>query len=244
MRVDAFAVRLRARTPWEGADLGVRLCQQEFRSVYRCYWSVALPVIALALATFEIASWLPGLLIWWLKPWLDRSILFVLSRAGFGQSTSARDLWRARPSVLWRQLVHSLTLRRLSIRRSFTQPVYQLEGLPRGERRERLRLIRKRGGGIAALLTAGFSLLETLLTFGLLSLLLWFAPPGEAPGLATYFTAEFGEFFNLAFACGYALVVLSLEPFYVAAGFGLYLNRRVELEAWDIEQEFRRAFVV
>jgi hypothetical protein len=28
----------------------------------------------------------------------------------------------------------------------------------------------------------------------------------------------------------------------VAAGFGLYLNRRVELEAWDIEQEFRRAF--
>jgi hypothetical protein len=23
----------------------------------------------------------------------------------------------------------------------------------------------------------------------------------------------------------------------------MYLNRRVELEAWDIEQEFRRAFV-
>jgi hypothetical protein len=33
-----------------------------------------------------------------------------------------------------------------------------------------------------------------------------------------------------------------LEPFYVAAGFAMYLNRRVELEAWDIEQEFRRGF--
>ena len=33
-----------------------------------------------------------------------------------------------------------------------------------------------------------------------------------------------------------------MEPFYVAAGFAMYLNRRVELEAWDIEQEFRRAF--
>ena len=37
-------------------------------------------------------------------------------------------------------------------------------------------------------------------------------------------------------------VVGLVEPFFVAAGFAMYLNRRVELEAWDIEQEFRRAF--
>jgi hypothetical protein len=40
----------------------------------------------------------------------------------------------------------------------------------------------------------------------------------------------------------YGLVVYFLEPFYVAAGFSMYLGRRVELEAWDIEQELRRAF--
>jgi len=40
----------------------------------------------------------------------------------------------------------------------------------------------------------------------------------------------------------YAAAVAFIEPFYVAAGFGMYLNRRVELEAWDVEQEFRRAF--
>ncbi len=33
-----------------------------------------------------------------------------------------------------------------------------------------------------------------------------------------------------------------VEPFYVAAGFAMYLNRRVELEAWDVEQELRHAF--
>ena len=49
---------------------------------------------------------------------------------------------------------------------------------------------------------------------------------------------------ELAYAFAYAAVVAFLEPFYVAAGFGMYLNRRVELEAWDIEQEFRRAFAV
>ena len=42
-------------------------------------------------------------------------------------------------------------------------------------------------------------------------------------------------------AVAYAAAVAFLEPLYVAAGFGMYLNRRVELEAWDIEQEFRRA---
>ncbi len=38
------------------------------------------------------------------------------------------------------------------------------------------------------------------------------------------------------------VVVAFLEPFYVAAGFAMYLNRRAELEAWDVEQELRRAF--
>ena len=40
----------------------------------------------------------------------------------------------------------------------------------------------------------------------------------------------------------YAGIVLVVEPFYVGAGFAMYLNRRVELEAWDVEQEFRLAF--
>ncbi len=242
MQVDAFAIRLRARSPWEAADLGVRLCQREWRSVYRCYWVVALPVFALCLATFEIANWLPGILIWWLKPWLDRTILFVLSRAGFGQGTRIRDLWRARGLVFWRQLLLTLTLRRLSFRRAFTQPVYQLEGLPRAERRQRLQLMRRRGGGIATLLTGGFALIETMITVGLLSLLLWFAPPGSDIGLASLFDDARVPWLEFSFAVSYLLVVAVLEPFYVASGFGLYLNRRVELEAWDIEQEFRRAF--
>jgi hypothetical protein len=38
----------------------------------------------------------------------------------------------------------------------------------------------------------------------------------------------------------FALVLLILEPFYVAAGFALYLNRRTLLEGWDIEVALRR----
>ena len=46
----------------------------------------------------------------------------------------------------------------------------------------------------------------------------------------------------VAWAVAICCVIGFLEPFYVAAGFAMYLNRRAELEGWDVEQELRRAF--
>ena len=67
-----------------------------------------------------------------------------------------------------------------------------------------------------------------------------FAARPRAPGGLAERTGCVPE--GLISSLAYAAAVGFMEPFYVAAGFGLYLNRRVELEAWDIEQEFRRAF--
>jgi len=212
MQVDAIAVELRPRPMWEAADLGVRLVQAHARSVWRSCAPVYAVVLVLALATVEIAPWLPGLIIFWLKPWLDRSLLFVLSRAVFGQETRAIDLWQAQRAVWWRQLPSTLLWRRLSPWRSFTQPIYQLEG-QRGPalRQRRTQLLRNQRGAAGGMHFA-FANVEAALTLGL--------------GSTTV----------------YATAVAVLEPFYVAAGFAMYLNRRVQLEAWDIEQEFRRAF--
>jgi len=77
----------------------------------------------------------------------------------------------------------------------------------------------------------------------LLSLLFWFAPEGSVRDLFGWLTQSDSSLQSLLTAGAYALVVGVLEPFYVAAGFAMYLNRRVELEAWDIEQEFRRGFL-
>jgi hypothetical protein len=67
---------------------------------------------------------------------------------------------------------------------------------------------------------------------------------GLTPDVRAFFNggAGIGDFMQLVPAISYALAVLFLEPFYVAAGFAMYLNRRAELEAWDIEQDLRRAF--
>ena len=56
--------------------------------MYRCYLVVAIPMALLSLSLFEIAPWLPSLVMWWSKPWLDRTVLFVLARAAFGQQTT------------------------------------------------------------------------------------------------------------------------------------------------------------
>jgi hypothetical protein len=243
MRVDALAVRLRPRTPMEAADLGARLCQSVVRTVYPCYALVALPVMLIALASMEIGSLVPPLILWWAKPWLDRTILFVLSRAAFGQPTTPGDVWRAQRQVWWRGLLVSLTLRRLSPWRSVTEPVYQLEGLSVGASMTRARQIRQRNAGSGLMMTGAFATAEYALSFSLVSLLFWLAPAGQAPDLGTIFAGEAASLaISLALNVTWMAAVLFLEPFYVAAGFAMYLNRRAELEAWDIEQEFRRAF--
>jgi hypothetical protein len=242
MRLEALALRMRPRAPLEAADLGVRLCQSAARSVYSCYAVAYVPIAALALASFEIAAWLPALVLFWAKPWLDRTILFVLSRAAFGQATTVQQLWDARRDVWWRQLFLTWTWRRLSPWRSFTQPVYQLEGLPFGKIRTRVRQVRRRKGGAAFLMMVAFVTAETCLVVTVLSLLLWFAPGESARSLGELLFDPDSVFFEVAAAVAYAVVVGFLEPFFVAAGFAMYLNRRADLEAWDVEQELRRAF--
>jgi hypothetical protein len=243
MRVESFAIRLRPRANLEAVDLGVRLCQSTAGSVYRCYIAVALPWIAIALATVEFASWLPSVLVWLAKPWFDRTILFVLSRAAFGEPTTLRDVWREQKQVWWSQLFRTLIWQRLSMWRSLTQPVIQLEGLRGAALRERIKTIRAGKSRSATYMTGAFSSVENLLWFALISLAFWFAPPGHEPNVLGFlYQTDEPLWMSAVFAATYSAIVLFVEPFYVASGFALYLNRRVELEAWDIEQEFRRAF--
>ena len=243
MRVDAFAVRLRPRANFEAADLGVRLCQSCARDVFPCYLAVYVPLVAIAFACYEMASWLPSLLLWWGKPWLDRTILFVLSRAAFGQRTRPIDVWRERRQVWWSQLPRTLTLQRLSLWRSFIQPVYQLEGLRGTQLRARVQQIRSGRTRAGTGILSAFSCAETSIWLALTSLAFWFAPKGSGIGLQIFTQGTTGAgWSDLLLTSTYAIAVGFVEPYFVAAGFALYLNRRAELEAWDVEQELRRAF--
>ena len=149
MQIDALAVRLRPRPMAEAADLGVLLVRRHVRSIVRTWGPLYLVFAVLALATVEFGSWLPGLLIFWAKPWLDRSLMFVLSRAIFGEDTRWSDLWAQRSAVWWRDLLSTLTIARLSPWRSYTQAIGQLEG-QRGKARRTRRTLAPRGSDVEA----------------------------------------------------------------------------------------------
>jgi ABC-type sugar transport system permease subunit len=102
--------------------------------------------------------------------------------------------------------------------------------------------VRRKYTGPALIMTSAFGMAEMGLVLALFSLTYWLAPGNENFDFATLFSDEGNRHVQFINSIAYVVAVLFLEPFYVSAGFGMYLNRRAELEAWDIEQEFRRAF--
>ena len=137
MQLDALSAVLRPRQHWEAIDLGFTMVQRWLWPVYRAWFALLLPLfLVLNLACWQ-QPWLAALLLWWLKPLLDRIPLYVLSHALFGNVPTLRATLRALPRLLWRQWLPALTWLRLDPARSFHLPVLQLEGLRGRERRAR-----------------------------------------------------------------------------------------------------------
>ena len=73
------------------------------------------------------------------------------------------------------------------------------------------------------------------------SLLFWLAPAGATNDLWSAFSGQARHpFAEAGLLLAWYIAMSIVEPFHVAAGFSLYLNRRTELEAWDLELAFRR----
>ncbi|MEM7404216.1 MAG: DUF4129 domain-containing protein [Pseudomonadota bacterium] len=239
MQLEDLRIALRPRRPWEAVDLGLTLVQTWWPRLFGVWFAVSLPLFLLINLVLDDPFW-SVLALWWLKPLFDRALLHVLSRAVFGATPGVRDTLRALPGLVWNSgLFWHLTLGRLDFARSFRLPVYQLEGLKGKARRARLQVLGARGGGYGAGLTTICLHLEAFLYVGLFALGYLMLPesididPFEA-------LAEDDGTYQLLWN-GLAYLAMSvIEPFYVASGFGLYLNRRTVLEAWDLELDLRR----
>lgn len=239
MQLDALTAEVRPRNPWEAIDLGMSLVRQHFMLVYRAWLSVTLPLfISLHLLLWEHWQWIPWIM-WWLKPLLDRAPLYLLSRLLFGETPTLGSLMRVLPGLLFRQSLSALTWRRLDLARSFVLPISQLEGLNGAARRQRLRDLGQPGRGPAVWLTVVCANVELAMDFAFI-MLVWMLLPDfveiEFFDLLNDDHALHQLWLNLVFFFGLSLV----EPFYVASGFTLYLNRRICLEAWDLQLGLQR----
>lgn len=248
MRLEEITVRLRRRSAWEALDLGHALLRAWAGSAYRAwfvtYWSAGVVLMA---AFWFLWEWSVGsiLALWWLKPLFDRVLLWTYSLALFGQNATLADTVRALPGVLRQPGVLSgLTLRRLSPSRAFLLPVWQLEQQSGAAARARFRVLGRRASGSAAWLTVVCAHLVLVLCFSLVLLAEWLMPVGS-DGLFFRFdffstSGEAPVWRDILIVLAYMAAETLVEPLYVASGFSLYLNRRSELEAWDIDLAFRR----
>jgi hypothetical protein len=181
---------------------------------------------------------------WWLRPVFDRIPLYVLSRAVFGSVPGIAETLRAQLTWGWRPMLGHLTWRRFSPLRAVTLPIDLLEGADAKQLGERRRVI---GGGIGGYAVQLFVMCANFILALQISLVLLaaIAVPNELlPEAARAAWAMITEA-----PPAWLLIALNLvdwiaagfiEPFHIGAGFGLYLNRRTQLEAWDLEIAFRR----
>jgi len=240
MRPDRLQVVLRPRPVWEAVEL------RHARAVWRPWLLLSVPVlmVANALGWWLDLVWLAGILMWWLLPLFDRIPLYVLSRAVFGQAPGSSETLRAWPRVGPGYIASHLLWRRFGLWRAQCLPVDLLEGGSVADKIQRRRLLLSGQRGSGALLTwlcLGFAIITIL---GAVMLGFLFVPGKELlpesvrivmAGLVQHPPRWVQLLWNALCWLGFTLI----EPFYIGAGFGLYLNRRVVLEGWEIELALR-----
>ena len=243
MQLDQLKLALRRRSPWEALDLGLVMLRHWRGPVYRVWLSTFAPfalLVIILLWQWPVAA---VLLIWWLKPLFDRLLLKVFAEASFGTAPSLRDVWRALPGLLRHSgLLAALTLRRFNTSRSFDLPVWQLEGQRGKDGRARLRVLGRKTSSYAFWLTFICAHFVVIFEFGFVAMLDVFTPSDGLPSFSwsELVAGESEDWHIYAFSFAWVIAESIVEPFFVAAGFSLYLNRRSELEGWDIEVAFRR----
>lgn len=239
MNLDAISVSIRPRNHWESLDLGFRLVREHARRLYATWLVVYLPVVILVhLLLWQHLGW-AAFVCWWLKPLLDRVPLHVLSHAVFGEPPSMRDTLRSLPQLYRRGSMYALTVLRLELARSFFLPVWQLEGLKGRAWRDRRRTLARRARVAASWHTVACLHFEGVIYGSLLALIVLMTPPQLEVDWLEWLSAAPAWVYVLNNSL-YLVAVAVVEPWYVAGGFALYLNRRTILEGWDIEIAFRR----
>jgi hypothetical protein len=246
MRIDDITTNIRLRAPWEAVDLGFAMVQHHWRDIFSA-WTIVLLSFAISfwiIMPNDYKAYVP-ILLWWFKPLYDRILLHIYSRQLFNNPLSTADVFSAIPQLIWNTgLLGALTFRRFSLSRGFNLPIWQLEQLRGKPRKERQELLHLQAQSQATWLTIACSNLEYVIIFSIAALVLMLDPSHYAKDyiMATFTDAmdeQLRYWGALIYLLLYGLAVWIIEPLYIAASFSLYLNRRTQLEAWDIELAFR-----
>jgi hypothetical protein len=242
MQLDKIIITLRQRTPWEAMDLGV-MVMRKLWPVLLFPWLILMSAVLGFIVFIELQGYLgfASLLMWLIKPVYESMILYILSVGIFGEYLTASQVYSVKSKWLKTGLLTSFLFWRLSPSRSFNMPVHLLEGLTGNKRKRRLESLHGATGSHSIGLTIIGVHFEYIVAIALYASLFFVMPDS----VVEYFTSAFDNSDDevrwvILGSVIYAVTLFILEPFYVASGFMLYLNRRTQLEGWDLELDFKK----
>lgn len=238
MDLDKLQFKAIVRSGWQAIDLGFLMARSWWLPLFMVgALPATLLLIPLLLVFWESPHW-AGVIVWWLKPFWERLPLYLASRRIFAEEPSELGIIRQARSLYLKDWLPWLLWRRFSFNRAFDAPVTALEELKAKPRSQRLRVLHGKHTDMALANQLVCFCCELILAAGLFIGLLFFIP--DSLDLEIYDSLQ-----SLTLAgmwiytlCYFAAMILVM-PFHSMAGFALYLNRRIELEAWDIEITFR-----
>lgn len=263
MNLDEVAAELRRRRGLGPLDTGILLGRRFWGAVIRPWLVLVVPTLVSVqlVVAFLIHPVLAIAVGWWLKPLFDRVTLHVISRGFFGNIPSTFDTVRTAAGqwVSW-EAFKDLTWRRLSPARTMTMPIRVLEQMRGKDARERIKSLygsSVRFGEQMGLLTmvGGF---KWLFYLGMATLAVFLTPLGAGRGpqdllfvlpfegfqsmvAVEYLLFDASETLQIGLLVGATTVATTIvEPFFGSGGFGVYIQRRIEREGWDLELRFRR----
>ncbi|RYY73532.1 MAG: hypothetical protein EOO52_16035 [Gammaproteobacteria bacterium] len=239
MNINNIVINTRTRSPWQAINLGVALARSWFWPMFLS-WVIPSGVVAIAVAfAFPgLASWLPMLLVWWLKPLWDRGPLFIASRRLFDENISFKSMLKEFKRIYLKDILMSLTLRRFSITRSYDLPVTCLEGLDGNLRSARLTVLHREGTSESTWAMMVLLHIELMLVISVFSLSFLFIPEQFLDDAFQFMKRDISLgviIYNVLYFFSMAVI----GPFYAVCGFSQYINRRIGLEGWGIELQFR-----
>lgn len=239
MNLADLQIRARVRTPWQALDLGVLMARRWFGPLWLAWLLPAGVVFTLLSLGFADAPGLVALVIWWLKPLFERLPLLLLSRYLFNERSLKGLTWRQLAGTWLVGCLGALLWRRFDPRRSLLQAVTVLEQQKGRARSNRHRMLADGSSHAASWLTVVLAHVELLLVIAVPVTVLAMLGDLFEWDLPWLFSRDSGVLAHLSGML--TLLCMSLvAPFYVACGFALYINRRIELEAWDLDLLFRQ----
>ena len=238
-----LAVLPRPRSHWQAIDAGMLLARAHYWKLLVLWLTFSVPIaaIVLILTLSGFTNIWVILIMWWFKPLYELPLLMYLSNVLFSQPTSIRQALKESKRQFFALFKSYLTLSRISPSRSMTAPVVFLEQLKGKARRKRVATLTNDTTRAYTLMLAWLHI-EGIGFYVLMPILYTLLGAGVT---LEQFWSDFGETdtaYGTIPLVLFAVVPMILSalagPFYVSSGFLLYINRRMRLEAWDIEHQF------